>query len=501
VIICAAGTWLGFANPVWHLPGLVLTMPVVLGWSALQARSPRQAFVRGWLAASAAYATALYWVSIPIHEFGSLPWIAAIPCPVLIGLYIGLYAGLYCFILSWAAFRLHWGIVCLLAWFLWTSLEYLREVLFTGFPWLGLAQALAPFPQILQGASLIGAHGISGLLAGLGLCIVLGFQRAQAWLTAAVAVGLILFFGAWHLHQPKTKEVTEMPTALIQGNIEQSMKWDPAFQQETLHRYVQMSKQTMHEHGTQFVIWPETALPFYLQENAELTSMVQEFCRNEQALVLTGSPGYSLASGGTRVLYHNQAYLLGPAGTVLGKYSKEHLVPFGEYIPFGRYLPFLQTLVHGVGSFHPGKHTAPLVHNNLAIGCLICYETIFSSLVQQRVVQGANILVNLSNDAWFGRSSGARQHLHQAVLRTIEQGRYMLRATNTGISAVIDCKGRIQDHSAWFTPAVIRLENLELLNRQTFFSRYFSFVRSGFFLLTLCCILLTRFHWAGNCQL
>ncbi len=501
VALCTAGTWLGFANPVWHLPGLILTLPVILGWTALQVQTPKQAFVRGWVAASTAYAASLYWVSIPIHDFGSLPWIAAIPCPILLGLYIGLYAGLYCLILSWASSRLHWSMLCLLACFLWTSLEYLREVLFTGFPWLGLAQAFAPWPLILQGASWVGAHGISGLLAGFGLCCILGFQRARVWLAAAAAAGLVLSFGLWHLHQAEPKEVIELPTALIQGNIEQTMKWDPAFQQATLDRYLQMSRQTMREHGTRCVIWPETALPFFLQEEAELRSRVQTFCRNEQALVLTGAPGYSLAADGTRVIYHNQAYLLGPAGTVLGKYSKEHLVPFGEYIPFGRYLPFLQTLVQGAGGFEPGKHTDPLTYNNLAIGCLICYETIFSNLVQQRVAQGANILVNLSNDAWFGRSSGARQHLHQAVLRTIEQGRYMLRATNTGISAVIDNNGRIQNHSTWFTPAVIALEKLNTLNRQTFFSRYYVFVRSGFFFLTFCCILLARFYRPGNRQL
>lgn len=490
VLLCVAGSWLGFANPVFHLPGLVLILPLVLGWLAIQASSLSQAFCKGWMAATAAYAAGLYWVSIPVHDFGSLPWIAALPCPLLLGLYLGLYAGLFCLVVAWAAPRLHWSLLCLGGWSAWTCLEYTREVLFTGFPWLGLAQAFAPWPAALQGASLIGAHGLSGFFTALALGILLGFEHKWAWLAAGIAVCGLAFFGTWHLQWPVQGRSLPLKTVMIQGNIDQSLKWDPTYQKQTLQRYLDMSRRAIDEQDAQFLIWPETALPFYLQEESDLTAQVQEFCRKRQVALLTGAPGYSLASGSRSTVYHNQAYLMDTSGLIQDVYGKQHLVPFGEYIPFGRYLPFVHKLVHGVGDFRPGRNSSPLTYQNLAMGGLICYETIFSGLVQQRVAEGANILVNISNDAWFGRSSGALQHLNQAVLRSVEQGRYMLRATNTGISALIDPKGRITHKSGWFTAEIIPADGLKTVEDRTFFSRYFQFVQGGFFLV-LAILLLT----------
>ncbi|MFP4049634.1 MAG: apolipoprotein N-acyltransferase [Desulfovermiculus sp.] len=483
LLICLAGTWLGFSNPVLHVPGLVLVLPLVLSWLAFEAGSLGRAFVHGWLAASTAYAAALYWVSIPVHDFGSLPWIAALPCPVLLGLYLGLYAGLFCLVLAWAAPRMHWSLLCLLVWTTWTCLEYAREIAFTGFPWLGLAQALAPWPLILQGSALLGAHGLSGFLAAVAVCVLLGFERKTPRLAAVAAVCACLAFGYWHMQHPLPEKEDEIKAALIQGNIDQSLKWDPEYQQHTLDRYLDMSRRAIAKEGADILIWPETALPFYVQEDSHLTEQVKEFCRSQDVALLTGSPGYSRDEDNQNTIYHNQAYLLNSAGRIQDVYGKQHLVPFGEYIPFGRYLPFDHKLVHGVGDFRPGDENSPLIHADLAMGGLICYEIIFPGRVQQRVADGANILVNLSNDAWFGRSSGAWQHLNQAVLRSIEQGRYMLRATNTGISALIDSKGRILNRSRWFEPHILYIDHLYLVQRQTFYSKHFQAIRTGFFLI------------------
>lgn len=490
LLICLAGTWLGFSNPILHVPGLVLILPLVLSWLAFEARSLGLAFVHGWLAASTAYAAALYWVSIPVHDFGSLPWIAALPCPVLLGLYLGLYAGLFCLILAWAAPRINWALLCLLAWATWTCLEYAREIVFTGFPWLGLAQALAPWPLILQGSALLGAHGLSGFLAAVAVCALLGFERKTLWLAAAAAVCACLVFGYWHMQHPLPAKQDELKAALIQGNIDQSLKWDSAYQQHTLDRYLDMSRRAIAKGGADILIWPETALPFYLQEDSPLTEQVKKFCRGQDVALLTGAPGYSRNKDNQGTSYHNQAYLLDSSGTTQDVYGKQHLVPFGEYIPFGRYLPFVHKLVHGVGDFRPGDENSPLVHADLAMGGLICYEVIFSRRVQKRVMDGANILVNLSNDAWFGRSSGAWQHLNQAVLRAIEQGRYMLRATNTGISALIDSNGRILNRSEWFSPYILYIDHLRLVQKQTFYSKYFQAIRGGFLLILTCLFLL-----------
>lgn len=501
VLLCAAGTWLGFANPLLHLPVLALVLPMSLAWLGLQARSLRQAFFRGWLAASAGYAAALYWVSIPVHEFGSLPWIAAVPCPILLGLYLGLYAGLFCLALAWAAPRTGWPVLILLAWTLWASLEYIREILLTGFPWLGLAQAFAPWPVFLQAVSVLGAHGFSGLLAGIGVGFVLGVHRPRAWIAPAAALCGLTLFGVWHIQHPAlTQQSINLPAALIQGDIEQGLKWDPAFQRQTLNRYLRMSRNAVREHSAELVVWPETAIPFYVQENTELSAKLRSFCRNHQVALFTGAPGYSLRDGGTEVVSHNLVYLFGPDGLVRGTYTKEHLVPFGEYIPFGSYLPFITRMVQGVGDFRPGDRTAPLEYKDLALGGLICYEVIFSGLVQHRVAAGANLLINVSNDAWFGRSSGPRQHLHQAVLRSIEQGRGMLRATNTGVSAIIDPQGRILQSTTLFAPETLQADSLPAGHGRTFFSRHYHLLRTAFFLLAAIAMLWIRMHNPGKPQ-
>ena len=171
--------------------------------------------------------------------------------------------------------------------------------------------------------------------------------------------------------------------------------------------------------------------------------------------MLVGTPGYVNAPVKRGYLLYNRAMLVDENGGDAGHYDKEHLVPFGEYAPPGLDMPFLETLMQGVGDFTPGASVAPLRLGNLALGILICYETIFPELAQQRVADGANVLVNISNDAWFGTTSAPEQHLQLSVLRAVEQGRYVLRGTNTGISAIIDPHGRIAERGGLFRAEVI----------------------------------------------
>ncbi len=215
--------------------------------------------------------------------------------------------------------------------------------------------------------------------------------------------------------------------------------------------------------------WPETALPFYFQDGEELAGSVIRFARRHDVPVLAGSPAY-IRQGESYSLY-NRVYLVTPQGTEFPRYDKVHLVPFGEYVPFGKYLPFLSKLVHGVGDFRPGRDAAPLRYRDLALGVLVCYEAIFPELAQERVEAGANVLINVSNDAWFGRSSAPMQHLGLAALRAVEQGRFLIRATNTGISAVIDPKGRILARSGLFTTERLGYGETVLLTGLTPFNR------------------------------
>jgi apolipoprotein N-acyltransferase len=197
------------------------------------------------------------------------------------------------------------------------------------------------------------------------------------------------------------------------------------------------------------IVWPETSMPFYFQDDSPLRKPVLDFLASSNATLILGAPAYRLGFGDYSLF--NRAYLLPGSGAAPSWYDKEHLVPFGEYMPLPSWLP-LEKLVHGVGDFAPGHDEKPLRSGDLAVGMLVCYEAIFSGLAQERVSQGANLIVTISNDAWFGATSAPLQHLNLTALRAIEQGRWIVRSTNTGISAFIDPLGRIHRAGPQFEP-------------------------------------------------
>jgi apolipoprotein N-acyltransferase len=466
-ILAVIGAWIGFANPLYHFPPLALLFPAALGHAALGADNAGGAFKRCWLMGAAAYAACLYWVAIPGHDFGGLPWVLAAPCPVLLGLYLGLYPGFF-----GLGLRLCRGLppilLGLFAACLWASLEMLRGTLLTGFPWLVLASAFSAWPQVLQPASLMGAYALSGLLAGASLMVLGPVKGFPARLAGVLALAGLAAFGV-HSLSASTPSSGSLSVSLIQGNIDQSLKWDKAFQNGTVERYITLSGSEVREHAPEMVIWPETALPFYFQEPNVLSGKVRQFARENRVFLLTGSPAYTPDFEKDVMRLHNRAYLIGPGGSNRGTYDKVHLVPFGEYVPLKRLLFFVDKMVDAVGDFVPGKKPGPLDGEGFSPGLLICYETIFPELAQSRVAQGSDLLVNISNDAWFGRSSAPLQHLHLSVLRCVEQRRSMARATNTGISALIDPKGRILARTELFELASLHAPALPLVERKTFF--------------------------------
>jgi apolipoprotein N-acyltransferase len=197
------------------------------------------------------------------------------------------------------------------------------------------------------------------------------------------------------------------------------------------------------------IVWPETSMPFYFQDDSPLRKPVLDFLASTNATLLLGAPAYERGLGSYNLF--NRAFLLNANGAAPIWYDKEHLVPFGEYMPLPSWLP-LEKLVHGVGDFAPGHDQKALRSGDLAMGVLVCYEAIFAGLAQERVAQGANLIVIISNDAWFGATSAPLQHLNLTALRAIEQGRWIVRSTNTGISAFIDPLGRIHRAGPQFEP-------------------------------------------------
>ena len=486
-LLCILGAWLGFANPVYQIPVLVLVYPAALASLGLQAKTHKQALFRGWLAGMLAASACLYWIALPVHDFGPLPWLLAATCPLLVGVYFGLYTGIFSLAVHWAGNRLSWIFLAPFAGAIWIVLEYLRAYLLTGFPWLTLSQAFSPWPIAIQSTAYIGAFGLSGVLVAISVWLLHTATNKTACIPALLVAGGLLWSGFGLLQAPPQEaENSGARIAVVQGNIDQTRKWDREYQKQTVEKYLRLSRKVLRKEDVDLLIWPETAVPFHLQDNSALRQRISVFCRERETALLTGAPGYK-QNGDTTDLY-NRAYLLDEQGRMSASYAKTHLVPFGEYVPLGSWIPYVDKLVPGMGDFAPGKHVGPLYQGDLALGPLICYEIIFPHVVQERVANGANFLVNISNDAWFGRSSGPYQHWNQATLRAVEQGRYLVRSTNTGISGFIDPKGRPAKRSSLYE-ATTRVHTIRPLVQRTFFSANYGLLRWIYCGLALAAIL------------
>jgi apolipoprotein N-acyltransferase len=394
---------------------------------------------------------------------------------------IGLYAGIFSLGAFHVSRTLSWPLQGLFCGLLWTCLEIFRSILLTGFPWLTLSQALAPWPAAIQAASLVGAFGLSGMLTALTIWAVHIPRSRPALFVAGAGMLSLAAFGLFTLDRDTLGSESELQVAIVQGNIDQNRKWNPAYQNATLQTYLDLSRRALQSGDPGMFIWPETALPFYLQDQSPYTEKVLEFCDRNDVFLLTGAPAYARRGPGDYDTF-NRSYLVDADGKVADSYDKQHLVPFGEYVPLKRFFPWIGNLVAQIGDFTPGDSAAPLRQDSLALGVLICYEIIFPELVRERVEAGANLLVNQSNDAWFGDSSAPEQHLHLAVLRAVEQRRTILRATNTGISALIDPWGRIVSRTGLFVPATLTAESLLTVDRRTVYSRHASKLRALFML-------------------
>jgi apolipoprotein N-acyltransferase len=272
-----------------------------------------------------------------------------------------------------------------------------------------------------------------------------------------------------------------MQMGVVQGNIDQSEKWSPENQQATLTAYLRNSQSLFVEQHPDLIVWPETALPFYPQNYSDLGVLHGLVAQYDTAL-LTGAPWYEIIDRSTRnIRYFNSAQLLEPGGAFTASYYKSHLVPFGEYVPLKKLLPFLAPLVEAVGDFAPGAVGEPLEWRGARLGVLICFESIFPELGRKWSENGANVLVNLTNDAWYGKSSAPYQSMAMTVFRAVETRRSVVRSANTGISGFIDPLGRVEEPSPIFTTWA-RSERVALMTGQT------AFVRWGYLFQPACLI-------------
>jgi apolipoprotein N-acyltransferase len=259
-----------------------------------------------------------------------------------------------------------------------------------------------------------------------------------------------LFYGFNRLNISETPSTKPIRVALIQGNISQDIKWSPEFREHTIDTYERLTREAA-KGGVDLIVWPESAVPFFFQDEPLQAERIRALARETNAYLLFGSPAHELRKGKSTFL--NSAFMISPGGETLGRADKLHLVPLGEYIPLGNILTFINKLVVGIGDFSPGEMAIPLTMGNTKLGIQVCYEVIFPELARQYVQAGARVLVAITNDAWFGKSSAPYQHLAISTFRAVETRTPLIRAANTGVTAIVDQNGHIRTMTNLFVEA------------------------------------------------
>jgi len=278
-----------------------------------------------------------------------------------------------------------------------------------------------------------------------------------------------------------TREGTPVRVGMIQGNVDQAQKWDVVFRREAIDRHKKLTNQVVRE--VDLVVWPEAATPFFFEVETDYREELLRFVRDRGVPLLFGSPAMdSRTAGGPRLF--NSAYLVSGGGVVLDRYDKVHLVPFGEYVPLKPILFFLGKLVEGIGDFVPGSGPRVMSGPNGHLGLVICFEVIFPDLVRQFVDRGADYMVTITNDAWFGRTSAPYQHFAMVVFRAVENRVPFARAANTGISGFIDAEGHILRTTELFVESALSGE-VRLGGQRTFYTAYGDLFTLGCAILTL----------------
>jgi apolipoprotein N-acyltransferase len=471
---------------------LVLCFPTVdlfpVAWVALVPflislydKGSKQAFRAGMVLGVPYFFGTLYWIYHSINHYGGVSLIGSVAIVVLLCLYLSLYTAVFALLFS-ATIRRTKLPALLLAPVFWVVLEFLRSYIFTGFPWSSIGYSQYKFLGIIQIADITGIYGVSflvvavnGALADIFLLkkrtrdmplfplsyTIMGFAVLAFFVIFAVVYGQI------RLRQERPGR--EFRASVVQGNIEQEQKWDPSYQDEVLGIYKNLSLEASSS-SPSLIVWPETAVPFFFGSEKSYTEDLIDFERRLDSYLLFGSV---LVKGKTdhRYLLSNSAVLLDKTGRVSCVYDKIHMVPFGEYVPLHKILFFINKLVVGIGDYTPGDRYIRAVTPFGEFATLICYEIAFPGLVRKFYANGGDFMVTITNDAWFGRTTGPYQHFSLAVFRAVENRKPVIRAANTGVSGFIDSNGRIISTTGIFQRLVLT-ENVRVDTTRSFYSKY-----------------------------
>lgn len=432
---------------------------------------PLRSFRFGLATGCGYFAVTLYWIAHVIQTYGGLDLPIALLITGALVAYLALFPAVFALTIAHLGRRSR-EIALLLSPAVWVATELARTHLATGFPWVLLGYSQTSVLPMAQLASVFGIYGVSALVVSgnAALAYIILVQSRTAMLRAAsvgVGVAAVAVWGSLRLStNALTSEGSAMRIAIVQGNIRQEHKWDPTRAETILETYLAMTRAAAQE-SARLVIWPESATSFYFEEDVVNANRVRGLVRETKVTLLFGS---DQIEEGESPSYYNSAFVLDADGHTAGIYRKMHLVPFGEYVPLKRLLFFVEPLVQSAGDFSPGEAMVTLPVHGFSVSTAICFEIVYPDLIRQSIRAGAQLLTTITNDAWFGDSAAPYQHFTQAAMRAIEQGRYLVRSANTGISGIIDPYGRIIRQSSVFEPAVL-VGDVRLLSGVTVYGR------------------------------
>lgn len=461
----------------------VALVPLLL--FASRAKTSTHAFAGGFAAGAVEFAVLLVWMPAVLIHYGGVPTILAWGVQGLAVVVLAIYPGIACALMVYCIRRR--GEICLFVFpFLWVVLEYLRGyIVVGGFPWLQLGYSQTNYLWLIQTADVAGVFGLSFVIvwtnSALAYLLLTPKRRFLALWPLAAAMSMIAgcalygYFSLLHWNQIKPG----FKVGLLQGNLSVDES-ENVLAAKFMNGYIQMADQ-LKSQNIDLLVLPESPAPLSYQYDAGYRKTLTELAKRYSLGLIFNNIAY--ADVGSEIRYYNSAYFLGGDGKEIGRYDKIHLVPFGEYIPWQSLFSFGETVSKDVGAFSPGEKYSVVAMGGHPANAVICYEIIFPDLVRRFVQNGSGLIVNLTNDQWYGESAAPYQHFTMSRWRAIENRRYLLRAANSGVSAIVEPTGRIQVETGLLLQAVC-------VGRFAFISDLTVYSRHGDFLVMLCAIIM-----------
>ena len=450
-----SGILLGFLFPPFSFEAIAWVALFPLLW-VLDRRHPLDGLILGFVAGFVGYLIIIWWVEVTMVNYGGLPSPLAWLLAVTLAAYVGLYVGAFGYLLIWITPEAGYARM-FMAPVLWVALELARAYFLSGFPWALLGYSQYSILPVIQIADLFGVYGVSFFIVLINAVFWHFFRHPDrapfVVLGGGVALAaLVQGYGYLRLLEVPGEMGPPRPVGIVQPDTRPSTKWKPGRREAIVGDLEKLTEALTADFSGRgrpvppLIVWPEAAAPFVYSEEPRWQKRLAEIAERAGSYLLFGSLSARRAEGDPRL--YNSAYLLGPDGTSAGRYDKMHLVPFGEYIPLRWLLFFVEKFVPIIGRFGEGEEAQIFDVPGGKFGVLICFEVIFPRVVRR--MAGSGFLVNITNDAWFGRTAASEQHLSMAAMRAVELRTPIVRAANTGISAIIDATGAIRLRSPIF---------------------------------------------------